>query len=193
MNRFYLTIVCFAFALSSVGCVGPMGVGPGCGVSNCYDCDGVGYGDRVIPMRPLDGLRQMRKNLVCGSGCGEVYYGEWISTPPDCADPCCGEQFVGGATPCRPGCWQPGILLRSLYGGRNCTGEQSSTPCGCGDHACDGGCSFVSSVTSGGYVSSPSPMVAAPASSCGCASASPVGIRTQVVRRSVPPTDMLTR
>ena len=28
--------------------------------------------------------------------------GEWISTPPDACDPCCGDQWVGGATACRP-------------------------------------------------------------------------------------------
>lgn len=32
----------------------------------------------------------------CGSGCGEVYWGEWISDPPDACDPCdqCGN-YVG--------------------------------------------------------------------------------------------------
>lgn len=193
MNRLYLSLVCLAVSFMSVGCCGPRGIGPGCGVSDCYDCDGVGYGERIIPQRPLDGLRQMRKNLVCGSGCGEVYYGEWISTPPDCADPCCDDQFVGGAVKCRPGCWQPGSLLRNLYGGRNCSGDASSAPCGCGDSGCDGGCHAGSAVTTGNYFETASPTMAPAmsASSCGCATATPVAVRKRVVRR--PATDSMTR
>src|SRR5262245_49886415 len=25
---------------------------------------------------------------TCGKGCGEIYWGEWVSDPPDCCDPC---------------------------------------------------------------------------------------------------------
>ncbi|MEL7497390.1 MAG: hypothetical protein AAFN77_07240 [Planctomycetota bacterium] len=194
MNRLYLSLVCVAMALISVGCCGPMGCGPGCGVSDCYDCDGVGYGETIIPQRPLDGLRQFRKRLVCGSGCGEVYYGEWTSTPPDCEDPCCGDQWVGGAVPCRPGCWQPGSLLGNLYGSRFCSGDESSASCGCGSVECDGGCGEADGFV-GGYIqqgtSVARPVVSG--SSCGCAKASPVAVPSRMVRRSVPATDRLTR
>ncbi len=88
---------------------------------------------------PIQNMRNLRRSLVCGSGCGEAYVGEWMSTPPDAADPCCGDQWVGGATPCRPFCWTPGTILGNLYGGRFCTGAESSSPCGCGDFSCDGG------------------------------------------------------
>ncbi|MFT5299249.1 MAG: hypothetical protein ACI87E_000190 [Mariniblastus sp.] len=136
MIRVCLFVTCLAISLMSVGCCGPMG--PGCGIPmGCSDCDGVGQG-RVGG--PLSGLRQMKRSLVCGSGCGEVYVGEWMSTPPDSQDPCCGDQWVGGASKCRPFCWQPGAFLSGLYGVRNCSGTESSTPCGCGESMCDGGC-----------------------------------------------------
>ena len=133
MIRFSLMLTCLADSFLSIGCCGPRGCGLGCRVPlNCNDCDGLGHGS-CIPYGPLDALRQMKRSLVCGSGCGEVYFGEWLNTPPDCADPCCGDQWVGGATPCRPFCWQwqPGMLLRGLYGGRFCDGAESSVPCGC--------------------------------------------------------------
>jgi hypothetical protein len=35
-----------------------------------------------------------------GGGCGEVYYGDWSSDPPDCCDPCdrLGNYTGGGVT-----------------------------------------------------------------------------------------------
>ncbi len=147
-----------AIALLASGCCGPMGCGPGCGAGQCYDCDG-GCG-QTIPMGPLDHLRNCRQKIVCGSGCGETYRGEWISTPPDCSDPCCGGQFVGGAVAARPFCWQPGALLgglcSNLYGGRFCNScGESYGDCGCGGEYIEEG-----------YVEE------APASECGCASCS---------------------
>lgn len=102
------------------GCCTPGLMGPGCGVAgdHCYDCEG-GFGPRQpLATGPIDALRNMRRSLVCGGGCGEVYYGEWISTPPHCQDPCHGDQFVGGGVPGRPFCWQPGALLGNFYGTR---------------------------------------------------------------------------
>ena len=152
-----------AIALLASGCCGPMGCGAGCGPVGCgggycNDCDGMG--GQTMAMGPLDHLRICRKNLVCGSGCGETYRGEWISTPPDCNDPCCGGQFVGGAVAARPFCWQPGALLGglcgNLYGGRFCNScGESFAECGCGGE-------FIEE----GYIES------APASECGCASCS---------------------
>ncbi|MEM7782728.1 MAG: hypothetical protein AAF623_05185 [Planctomycetota bacterium] len=122
-------------SILSLGCCGPMMVGPGCGISNCYDCDGATVGQRTIPHSPLDSLRQLRRSITCGSGCGETYVGEWISTPPDCSDPCCGSQWVGGTSKCRPFCWEPGMFAGSIFGSlvgqRYCDRAQSSQPCGC--------------------------------------------------------------
>ncbi len=122
------------------GCCGPMGCGPGCDVGGCYDCDGCRSGP-FIANTPIDALRQMKRQMICGSGCGETYVGEWTSTPPDCYDPCCGDQFVGGAVKAQPFCWAPGTIRNgfrgifgSLYGVRFCDG------CGAGvdDCACGG-------------------------------------------------------
>ena len=137
-----------AICVISVGCCGPRGCGVGCRAldGGCNDCDGAYYGARPIPYGPLAQVRQFRRSLVCGGGCGETYYGEWISTPPDSSDPCSGDQFVGGATKCtpfcRPGCRRCGIvrnLASGLYGKRYCDGSESCGSCG------GGGC--------GGYVS----------------------------------------
>ena len=134
IRKLFGCVLLFAVVFA-VGCCGPLGCGPGCSAGvGCNDCDG-GFEQQRLMRSPLDGIRNFRRSLVCGSGCGETYIGEWISTPPDCADPCCNEQWVGGATKCRPFCWQPGTLFRGLYGSRFCTESESSVPCGCGD--CD--------------------------------------------------------
>lgn len=157
--RCSLTLTSLVIAMLMTGCCcgpyGGCGVGGGC-VTNCSDCDGVTYGlGARNACGPLQHMNMLRKSLVCGGGCGEVYYGEWQSTPPDGCDPCCGDQFVGGATPCRPFCWQwrPGMLLygflNNIYGQRLCSGCGSNfDSCGCGGNfgggwgsgcGCDGG------------------------------------------------------
>ena len=157
----------FIVAISFSGCCAPIGgvIGPGCATYGCNDCNGGCSSQQYIANGPIDAIRNARRRLVCGSGCGEVYVGEWISTPPDAADPCCGDQFIGGATKCqpfcRPFCWQPGSLLAGLYGRRTCTGVQSSTPCPCDSNFCSGGCGVASRVVSRAR--------RAPVSSCGCA------------------------
>jgi hypothetical protein len=146
MRFLFLFGITICFSLMSIGCCGPMGCGPGCGISTgCNDCDGLAGNQQIIPSGPIDQLRQLKRQVVCGGGCGEVYVGEWISTPPDSVDPCQGNCWVGGATQCQPFCWERGTLARGLFGGlfnglmghRFCTGAESSAPCGCG--MCDGG------------------------------------------------------
>ena len=141
MSRYLLFLLsAIVVCVMAVGCCGPRGCGVGCGVNTCSDCDGIGYGEKVIPQRPFDRIRNA--SLFCGSGCGEVYVDEWLSTPPDDNDPCCGTDWVGGATPWQPCCWRPGDLLRrcevALLGRRDC-GVQSSVDCGCGV-GCGAGC-----------------------------------------------------
>ena len=142
MSRYILFLLsALLVSVISVGCCGP-----NCGVRTCNDCDGIGYGEKVIPRRPFDRLRN--GSLFCGSGCGEVYVDEWLSNPPDCCDPCDGPNFIGQNSncqnSCRATCWQPGDLLRRfgsvLVGGRHCTGAQSSADCGCGGGCSDGSC-----------------------------------------------------
>lgn len=189
-------------AVSFSGCCAPMGpIGPGCAVPSCSDCSGCGASNQYIANGPLDAIRNARRKMVCGSGCGEAYVGEWISTPPDAMDPCCGEQFVGGATKCRPFCWQPGNLFRGMYGQRVCSGDASSTPCAVSTNFCDrckgggtcggscgaGGCG--GGVISGPVVSS-APIAA---STCGCtASNRPVQQTTTRVVTNRPAVDRAT-
>jgi len=152
-----MLICSFAVAILASGCCGPTGCGPGCGVQDCFDCDGCSQVDPYVG--PLQTVRQLRRKMVCGSGCGEVYRGEWRSTPPDCEDPCCGGQWVGGATVARPFCWQPGAILSlfpRLYGGRFCDG--------CGELFSDCDCCGDGQVIDGGVISE--------GGSCGCASCS---------------------
>ena len=114
MFRYLLATFILAATLSFSGCV----MGP-CGGGHCNDCDGASAsacGNRVLGNgRPGAAFRNWRKGLTCGSGCGEVYYDEWSSTPPDCVDPC--PDFAGG------GCG-------------------TGVACGCGVRSCRGGCGF---------------------------------------------------
>ena len=93
-----------------------------CGVCGGNDCPGY---------TPCGYLKYM---LTCGAGCSEIYWGEWISEPPDCCDPCdhCGN-WTG------PGCCRrkPVVnALKALWGERYFGGCCST----CGDTGCDGGC-----------------------------------------------------
>jgi hypothetical protein len=101
--------------------VDPCGCDPcGCGPCGCGPCGGI-FGGCL-------GL------LTCGSGCSEMYWGEWASDPPACCDPCdnCGNWTGGGC--CDPCCSCPGF--HSLWGVR-----YMPSSCGpvCGE--CGGGCS----------------------------------------------------
>ena len=201
MSRYFLFLLsALLVSAMSVGCCGPR-----CGVSSCNDCDGIGYGEKVIPQRPFDRLRN--GSLFCGSGCGEVYFDEWGSNPPECCDPCQGADWVGGNSSCgfncQSSCWQPGDLMRrwgvGLLGGRNCSGNQSSADCGCGGGCDDGGCSDGSCGGSTVEYSSPVEYQVSSAetgSSCGCsstASVTPVGrYTTRAASRLAPPKRDLT-
>lgn len=157
--RFLFVIVVFAAAgMFSGCCCGPCG---SVCVNDCAQCDGYDdCGDCGVagyPMGPIDALRQFRRKVVCGDGCGEVYRGEWVSTPPDSCDPCQGSQWVGGATPCRPFCWQPGTIFGNIYGSRMCEYcGNAFTNCECGggqvvvDAAYEAPCTTCSSANVGG-------------------------------------------
>ena len=198
--RNFLVLIFAVVCMASIGCCGPLGCGPGCGIpGGCNDCDGLGVGtygagcgagcgvgacgiagcgcgvgpvcgpygvrrvcggpgiarasvDRIRARQPIQSLK---RQLVCGSGCGETYLGEWISTPPDVSDPCYGDQFIGGATKCRPFCWERGTLARGLFcGGRYCNSYRAAASCGCGTSSCGCGGEIISNgYVSDGYVS----------------------------------------
>lgn len=108
MSYRWLAIAAIVVCSSLSGCCGLHQVGPGC-VDSCEQCDGC-WG-HPIPCTPLDGFCQLCRSTVCSGGCGEVYYGEWASTPPDCVDPCdpCGD-YAGG---CNAKCY-PGVRIKSF-------------------------------------------------------------------------------
>jgi len=157
-------------------------------MSGCY-CGPVAPGGCGACVSPFNGLAQFRKSLVCGSGCGEEYLGEWHSTPPDACDPCSGGQFVGGAVPCAP-CWYPGkgLLTFLQYTGQrfceycNCVASQCTCGAycgpgiGCGDAGCGGSCG-AAVVQSGGTVIN-SGAGCAGCSSSGVPAAAPIGSTT---------------
>jgi hypothetical protein len=76
-------------------------------------------------------LNFLRCRMTACKGCGEVYYGEWVSDPPDCCDPCdrCFGQYTGHGN-----CCPPGFLARLAAGirGTRC----GVGPCGCGQSGC---------------------------------------------------------
>lgn len=96
-------LLALAFVISSLfmtGCVGwgPCGderfVGPLQGAmsdvcttcnDHCNNCDGY---------NPPFG--NLRRTLACGSGCGEIYYGEWVSNPPNTCNECDARGFAYG-------------------------------------------------------------------------------------------------
>jgi len=102
--------ICLAAALVILanGCVctqpslcGDAAVPESCGVAGCGSCAGASAacGSRYL-------ADCATRALTCGSGCGEVYWGEWANDPPACKDPCddCGN-WTGeayGAPHCKP-------------------------------------------------------------------------------------------
>lgn len=147
MRFSYMLSIVFLAALMTGCCCGPGAGGCGPCPGNCNNCDDGGCGELPVATGPLGALANARRSLVCGGGCGEAYYGEWTSSPPDAIDPCCGSDFVGGARPCVPFCWRPGLLfgcVGGLYGKRFCDGcGNSASQCGCDFSSCcsDSGCS----------------------------------------------------
>lgn len=85
------------------------GMASTCG-DHCGNCDGY--------YRPPGSIRQA---LACGSGCGEIYYGEWVSNPPNTCNECDARGFAYGANgryPWLSGLWAPwGVKYRPDGGG----------------------------------------------------------------------------
>ncbi len=67
--------------------------GDACCDASCGPCDGCGQ-----PCGPLSWLFGIFSWGYCGSGCGECYWSDFHSEPPDCCDPCdrCGNWTGGG-------------------------------------------------------------------------------------------------
>jgi len=162
----WLLVALGAVVLASGCCCPDMCGGGGCGPQGC------GLGGRVLGRGSLccrtyeqrmadstayecgtccktvgcgGGIKGWLRNQATGcKGCGDIYYGEWISDPPDCCDPCdqCGGFSGSGGNCCKPDCL--GRLARLFQGYRYC-GECAGS-CGmpplfgcriCGGAGCD--------------------------------------------------------
>ena len=101
--------------------------------SNAYECGTcckpVGCGN--------GGVKGWLRNQATGcKGCGDVYWGEWTSDPPDCCDPC---DSCGGFSGCGGTCCKPDILARlarAFNGYRYCPGDCGGG-CGIGSLGCN--------------------------------------------------------
>lgn len=151
MFRFLLLTIAVAAVVSMPGCL----LGPHGGCGQCNSCDSFVQGE-TIHHSPLDSFRAWRRSLSCNSGCGETYWDEWYSTPPDCVDPCptdccetgfsdcgctgsCGCDLVGGYGPAVRPLHFVGAVVAGLYGKRFCGGcGYGYDECGCGDGFIDG-------------------------------------------------------
>jgi hypothetical protein len=84
----------------------------------------------------------IKHRLTCGSGCGEIYWGEWLSDPPEKCDPCddCGNWI--GPRICDPSVWERfasgwcGFFGFRSDGCSSC----SAAPCAICGTGCDGSC-----------------------------------------------------
>ena len=48
----------------------------------------------------------LKHRLTCASGCGEIYWGDWLSDPPARCDPCDNYGNWVGSQCCELNCWQ---------------------------------------------------------------------------------------
>ena len=120
--------------------------GDGC-IDGCASYGSWNCGESCCPRGPAMGtpFQWLRYNLGCGGGCGDMYWGEWISDPPDCCDPCDNHGNWTGCQSCVRNDFFSG--LRGIFGYRYCP---SSCGGGCGD-TCYGGGGCTSCGGPGGY------------------------------------------
>lgn len=119
----------------------------------CNECDGPG-GTCATCCGSCGIFSALCWNKSCGQGCGEIYWDEWCSDPPDCCDPCdkCSGCWTGHPCGCNLGPCER--LLAAFHGytycpapncGPVCTHTccEPSCPCtSCGGAGCAGfGCS----------------------------------------------------
>lgn len=103
-------------------------------------CDACGVcGGACEGHTPAQHLKHM---LTCASGCGEIYWGEWISDPPDDCDPCDDwGNWVGPTDCCGTSCLDSlASSWCNLFGYRNGGGKGGKGKGGCGTCGGKGGC-----------------------------------------------------
>lgn len=150
----WIGLLCTLGWLSGCCCVGTPTCG-GPGLSGCGSCGEVacttcpppaacachcGRCDEIPCMPHASCLLQpareigdgIHRSLTCGGGCGEIYWDEWISDPPDACDPCDCDGHWNGHRGVRMGLFE---RLHFLWNGYRYYGD-CETPC----QGCDTGC-----------------------------------------------------
>ncbi len=163
-------------SLNLSGCVGwgPQGceqfngpiraVGKGVLNAGCASCGThSGCGDHCNNCEGYNGpFGTVRKTLACGSGCGEIYYGDWLSNPPNTCNECDATGYARGVNARMPWLCNPfafwgyqyrpnsggyGNPLRGAVWGYGQYGTHGHGV-GCGGVGCGSGCNDCGS---GGY------------------------------------------
>lgn len=126
-------------------------------------------------------ISHLPNRLACGTGCGEIYWDEWLSDPPACEDPCddCGNYVGPRGKSFSPLAWCNFWGLRSCGDCGTCDACTATPDCG---SDC-GGCSDCSSPTAVGHI----PPERAPVA------AAPRPIRLQSHAEPVPGASVATR
>jgi hypothetical protein len=139
---FYALAACVSLAGAGCCCMpnscGPAGNDLACGcfclpkpIVWCGDCNECGpHGESCAdPCGECGIIPALIRSRTCGKGCGEIYWGEWYSDPPDCCDPCddCGN-WVGPQGHCNLGPLQR--LLAAFHGYRYCPPPDCGPVCG---------------------------------------------------------------
>jgi hypothetical protein len=108
-------------------------VAESCANGDCGECASCGVHNHPV-------WQGTQRALTCGSGCGEMYWGDWLSYPPTCN----GCDSWACESCCSP--WHVLSGLRNLWGYRY-------RPGGCGRSDCDGSCDSCSAGYSEGLPS----------------------------------------
>lgn len=107
------------------GACGPMSVsGRFADQSGCSDCAATAPCSGTAPTP--NGI--IKNTLTCGSGCGEIYWGEWISDPPDQCDACDQDGNWIGPHCCPPSGWSR--FWAGLHGQRMAGDTTDCASCG---------------------------------------------------------------
>ena len=111
------------------------------GCDSCWDpvlgsCDACGVcGGDCQGHTPAQHLKH---TLSCSSGCGEIYWGDWINHPPNDCDPCDDwGNWIGPVDCAGPSCWESlASGWCNLFGYRTTGGKGGCQACG-GKGGCD--------------------------------------------------------
>ncbi len=110
-----------------------------CGCGECDPCDPCSpcYYGEYSPFGPLAAVfRIFRPITWMGPACGEQYWGDYMSYPPDCCDPCdCHGNYTGmhvNDCPRRGDCQACGTCMETAC-------ASGCTDCGCESGCVDGG------------------------------------------------------